>query len=404
MNSLLPLYNKIGIVALVPDHWDDIWMPRHQLLSRLGRYFNVVWVNPIDGWREEWFGKKQNGRKYSTGQKFPAGFHIHSPSKLCPMFYSPRALQKVTNRVRLDNAKRILKKKGCNKFILYMWRPDFGQSMNDATFDFKLYHIDDEYTFSETDLPVQSEELSVIKNVNQVFIHSPGLLEKKGHLNPKTNFIPNGVDFAGFSEAATIPNDLAKIPSPRIGYIGTIKKHINIPLLNELVSKHPTWSFVFVGPYKKNITKYQKEMDRLSMLPNAFFLGPKMVKDLPAYTQHMDVLTLPYSVNDYTKFIYPLKLHESLATGKPVVASPIRTLLDFNNILSIANSPDEWSNAIKNAMSPGEKSEKKIQNRQHIAKQFDWENIALRLALEIYGLVKNKNNHYLRARKSSSHL
>ena len=53
------------------------------------------------------------------------------------------------------------------------------------------------------------------------------------------------------------------------------------------------------------------------------------MSELPSYTQHMDVSMLCYKVDDYTKFIYPLKLHESLASGLPCVGAPIRTLQEF---------------------------------------------------------------------------
>jgi len=47
-----PVVPSVGILALVPDSWSDLWQPRHQVLTRLARYFHVVWVNPARGWRE----------------------------------------------------------------------------------------------------------------------------------------------------------------------------------------------------------------------------------------------------------------------------------------------------------------------------------------------------------------
>jgi len=56
----------------------------------------------------------------------------------------------------------------------------------------------------------------------------------------------------------------------------------------------------------------------LARQPNVHFLGGKRIGELPGYTQHLDVCAMYYALNDYTKFIYPLKLHEYLATGRPV--------------------------------------------------------------------------------------
>ena len=187
------------------------------------------------------------------------------------------------------------------------------------------YHIDDEYSFSEVEAPLNDQELQLIRRADQVIVHSPALFERKGHLSPRTAMMPNGVDYAAYSRLAPDPDDLAPIPHPRIGYTGTIKRQLNWDLLLTLVARHPEWSFVFVGPVNPHpdIDVAIKEMARR---PNVHFLGFKTVEKLSAYPQHFDTCIMPYLANDYTKYIYPLKLHEYLASGTPVVGTRIRSL------------------------------------------------------------------------------
>lgn len=47
MNTSLPQprSDNVGVIALVPDQWEPQWQVRHHLLSRLARYFPVVWIN-----------------------------------------------------------------------------------------------------------------------------------------------------------------------------------------------------------------------------------------------------------------------------------------------------------------------------------------------------------------------
>ena len=59
---------------------------------------------------------------------------------------------------------------------------------------------------------------------------------------------------------------------------------------------------------------------------------------------------LCYKVDDYTKFIYPLKLHESLATGLRCVGAPIRTFREFPKVLDVASTVEEWSAALAAAL------------------------------------------------------
>jgi hypothetical protein len=81
---------------------------------------------------------------------------------------------------------------------------------------------------------------------------------------------------------------------------------------------------------------------------------------------------LCYAVNDYTKFIYPLKLHEYLASGRPVVGSPIRSLLEFAQIIRLARTIDEWSQALHEALTPAASSVSQVEVRRSIARQHDW--------------------------------
>jgi glycosyltransferase involved in cell wall biosynthesis len=238
----------------------------------------------------------------------------------------------------------------------------------------RLRPIDDEYTFSPSEQPVSASEAALIRRVDQVFIHSPGLLEKKGHLNPHTLLVPNGVDYAAYTTPRPEPADLAPIHEPRIGYVGLIKPQLDLGLLRQLAGRHPEWSYVLVGPLpdKEPLASRVRE---LGALPNVHLLGPKPVSALPGYVQHFDVCLLCYAMDDYTKYIYPMKLHEYLATGRPVVGAPIRSLQGFGNVLTLARTPDEWSAAIAASLEPGATSPARVAARRGVAQQHDWEHI-----------------------------
>ena len=84
---------------------------------------------------------------------------------------------------------------------------------------------------------------------------------------------------------------------------------------------------------------------------------------------------LCYAVNDYTKFIYPLKLHEYLASGRPVVGSPIESLHEFADVVRMAGGADEWSSALSDALQPSASSAGEIERRQRIAREHDWNSL-----------------------------
>src|SRR5262249_12564679 len=94
-----------------------------------------------------------------------------------------------------------------------------------------------------------------------------------------------------------------------------------------------------------------------------------------SYTQHLDVCMLCYEMNDYTKFIYPLKLHESLGSGRPVVGSPIRSLVEFAQIIRLVRTTDEWSQALHDSLAPPASSVTEVEARRSIARQYDWNRV-----------------------------
>ncbi len=89
---------------------------------------------------------------------------------------------------------------------------------------------------------------------------------------------------------------------------------------------------------------------------------------------------MPYKIDDYTKYIYPLKLHEYLASGRPVVSAPIRSVQEFGKLIALAATIDEWSRCIERAMSEEEQTDIRRAERQAVAREYDWDALVLRIA------------------------
>ena len=196
-------------------------------------------------------------------------------------------------------------------------------------------------------------------------------MEKKGHINPNTSVVPNGVNYDAFSTPVSEPADMCDIPHPRVGYVGKIKTQLDIDLLVTLARRHRYWSFVFVGP-KKPLGNEENSFQELLSMPNVYYLGAKPLHALPGYVQHMDVCMLPYLRNGYTKFIYPLKLHECLAAGRPVVGSAIRSLEEFEGVIKLARMPEEWSSALTKSLVRDANDPARQEARRAVAREHDW--------------------------------
>lgn len=370
VNSEAPLFPEIGVLALVSDQWGPQWQARHQVLSRLSHYFRVVWMNPPRSWRRV-LKKREAGDSPYYGVPRGCALEIYEPQSWLLEFGRPAWLGNLTFRERLHRAGKLLRRHGCQQTVLYLCQPEFAPALHLVPHQLSVYHIDDEYSYSPQEKPVAEAEARLIQSVGQVFIHSPAMLEKKGRLNPNTEFVPNGVNYQSYATPVPEPEDLRHIPGPRIGYSGMLKPQMNWPLLLELSGRHPEWSFVFVGAASRSWSSAEI-LQAFSTRRNVHFLGPKTTRDLARYPQHFQVCMMPYRNDGYTKFIYPLKLHEYLASGRPVVGSPLPTLQKFNNVVFLGETVEEWSRAITQALDPSVSSPSAVEARQSVARAHDW--------------------------------
>jgi teichuronic acid biosynthesis glycosyltransferase TuaH len=130
-------------------------------------------------------------------------------------------------------------------------------------------------------------------------------------------YLPNAVDS---QDAGSVTHpDLDRLPSPRLGYVGTLHSaRIDVPLVAQVAERRPDWSFIFVGP---NLLS-TPDSAALFGLPNVHDLGTRPHYEIQAYVAGLDVCLMPNRVTDFTRSLDPLKLYEYLAAGRPVIATP----------------------------------------------------------------------------------
>ncbi len=167
----------------------------------------------------------------------------------------------------------------------------------------------------------------------------------------QVEFLPNAADIPLFETARTetlpSPDDISHVKGPIIGYTGNICQRLDYDLIKYVISAHPDKSYVFVGP--KNF--YQHTDIDLDSIPNLYFTGAKNIKALPAYLRRFDVLLLPFKCNELTSRIYPLKINEYLASGKPVISTNFsRDIQSFEEVVYIALDKEAFSKAVQNAL------------------------------------------------------
>jgi len=322
-------------------------------------------------------------RRRRSSEPTPSGLNIFRSPLWLPRFFRTKLLDDLVRAAQLRSALRQLSSHGCSKVVLSIWRPEFLFELNQAGADFTVFHVDDEYSFTD-DAPDVADERLMLSSVNQVIVHSAVLMEKKSPANPHTLMLSNGVDFAAYSTSYPEPPDLEAIAHPRIGYSGFLKRQLDWRLMAQLAERHPDWSFVFVGATRSH-DELRDSIQQLSKRSNCHFLGAKTTREMARYAQHFDCCLMPYMATNYTNAIYPMKLHEYLASGRPVVGTSIGTLKAFGATIELASSIDEWSAAIARSLAPAANTRERRLERQGLARQHDWNNLVYRVAATIAG-------------------
>ena len=368
-------------MALVPDTWGPQWQVRQHMLTRLADHFHVVWMNPARHWREL-FAPRPSSAVGDEGDALPFGFEVYTPPPWLAHWHRFPWLSRWSLREQLRHARSRLVARGAKRIVLYLWRPEFADALDLVPHDVSCYHIDDEYSFSLTEVETSPDERRLIERVDQVFIHSPGLMEKKGWINPRTDFVPLGADFERFSAPAPEPEDLRSIPRPRFGYVGVLKKTLDWPLLDYLSGRHPEWNFVLLGPRAPH-GEIQGPIEELGRRDNVHFLPGRPTKELAAYPQHFDAGIMPYALNDYARYGYPLKCHEFLAGGRPVVGCRMRTLEDLEEVVLLAETREEWEERLTQALSLEEQGFERTAARQDMARRHDWKDLVGKVAYRL---------------------
>jgi len=95
-------------------------------------------------------------------------------------------------------------------------------------------------------------------------------------------------------------------------------------------------------------------------LPNTHFLPPVAYDDLPRYAAGFDVCVLPWEAEQaFTSYGSAIKVREYLATGKPVVISPLPEYEPMSNVLRIARSRDQFLSLVEDALNETDLGAKK---------------------------------------------
>jgi glycosyltransferase involved in cell wall biosynthesis len=377
----------MDIIALAPNRWDGPWMNRQQLLSRLAADRTILYST--GPWRV-WDRADPDYVRSSLFGSFDItdGVIVDAPGKLLLRVPSVPRFDRVICRTAANRWRRRVTTGACAPLAVWAFHPSFEPLVDAIRPDVLIYHAYDLYRlYPEWAAENLAREARLLDAADLIIGSSPvivaDLAERTGR---QVELVANGVDFGAFTtDIGALPEDVAAISEPRIGFIGHVNRKVDIGLLASLSVRRPDWQIVIVGSVEQLEGRDDDGLAALRSHANVHLLGNKPRDLIPAYTRALDVGLLCYRTEGaWTDGIYPLKLHEYLACGLPVISSDFPLAREFPSVVWRAGSVDEWESCILRSLEgrgPGDPDA-----RRAVARSNSWDMRVEQLKMLLNGL------------------
>lgn len=344
-----------SIAVFAPNSWTGPWMNRQQFFSRIAkRGWEVCYST---GRVNLWHGLAAAWKEASLLPAYQVidSVKVDQPSLL----HLESERFSFLNQFTLRGHAKTIRKRLPRPIISYLFHPLFEPYIDALKSDYVVLHLYDALHA----MPdwTQKKQLQLERCARQAHLIITSSEQMQDGLPDdvlaKTLTIENGADWQAFNRGAQgeRPNELRTIDGVMIGCCGVMSQKTDIELLQTIAQAKPEWTLILIGPYFFGRDVMQDHRwNALTARQNVKWLGLKQPSELPRYVGHMNANLIPYRIDDpnagWAPYCFPLKLHEYLATGKPVISSPLPAILKFGHVLSFAKTPEEWIAAIQTAL------------------------------------------------------
>ncbi|MEW6745863.1 MAG: methyltransferase domain-containing protein [Planctomycetota bacterium] len=195
-----------------------------------------------------------------------------------------------------------------------------------------------------------------------VFAVSSAMAQEFGRVHPCVHHVPNAVEAQDFSETLLPPAELEGLERPVVTYVGHLTVRIDWPLLEAVARALDRGTLLMVGQAGSAAQSFCERF------PNVRLHGPVRACRVPALLRWSDALILPHSVSEVTRAMDPQKLPEYLASGRPVVATPVEGTQRFGSLVRIASDPQSFGRAVLDEIARDDESQRRKRREAGLAR------------------------------------
>lgn len=356
------------IICMSSTHWHFLWQRPQQLMSRLSKYYNILYVDP----------PFQVATENKPGLLHPSSFArriatiSHSLKVLSP--FQDQAADAIENLQLLVSQirKALSQLHWSEQPLLWIYNLPASQLIGSLREYGVVYDCVDSFTsFSWADPQTAEWESQLLHRADLVFTSAKTLYSERVQQNKHTYLIPNAADYGHFVRSGsydTEPPEFKSIPRPRLGFIGAAYEWVDFKLLQAVAQSNPSWNLIMIGPRQHGL--------ELPLEPNIHWLGARDYKMLPWYLQYLDLMIIPFIRNETTVHANPIKLWEYLAAGKMVVATDLPEVPAVSELIWKCQNPEEFMTQCSQALELLKNNALRLEaskRARDIAKKNSWE-------------------------------
>jgi glycosyltransferase involved in cell wall biosynthesis len=374
------LHGKSIICFGGEDWWYHHPHSKNHLMRRFARAGNkVIFVNSISmGLAPLKSGEvlpriKRKLKSYAKlARTTEEGITVVSPAVI--PFFGSRAAAATNRRLLSAQISSLAKRRGMTRPILWVAIPTAVEVIGRLDEQLVIYHVSDKYdanTMDHATDPAFIRKLHerAIDAADLVFYSSRKLFDEVNQGREKSHLLEQAVDFDHWSRVGSgeiaVAEAIDRIPHPRIGYFGAIEPWlIDQELIKQASRERPSWNWIFIGNKSRGL--------EIEELPNVHFLPPVSYQELPHYAAGFDVCVLPWNTEvPFTSYGSAIKVREYLASGKPVVISPLPEYESMSHVLRIGRSREQFLSLVGEALQENDPAQ--VKARQDAVRNGTWD-------------------------------
>jgi UDP-galactopyranose mutase len=375
-------------VCLASIDWGYLWQGPQEVTTRLARAGSKVLYVEHAGIRRpylaDWRRIVQRVRDWSSapaGRPADADPRITIVSPLVLPFPWSRIARAVNGAIFARRLPERSRRLGLEHPVVWTFVPtplavDTMRAFRGRRAASVYYCVADFEALADDQWRMRRSEDELLADVGVVLAGGRVLQRRLGQRHGNGALAPFSVADSFFGPPAPEPEDVRRIPRPRAAYVGGLHRHVDQRLLERVIPSLPDVQFVFIGP------KVSGDW-AIEAFPNTHFLGRRAHDDLPAYIDAMDACFVPYQLSAFTGTVWPTKLHEYFARGKPAVSTPLDEVLLLGYAspdLHVAGSADELRAALLSAIAAGGEG---AERRVELAREYSWDRTMARISAAI---------------------